>query len=197
MFSARFLVVALVGLSGSLALAAELVGVPGTNVHFPTVVAVKVGDQPVTLTLTGTALRKKLLFDIYCIASYIQEGATARTAEEVIAADCPKRLHLILERELTGAELADAFRSAVRMNHPAPAFEPELNRLTEYLKPLTGHKGDQVYLTHVPGVGLHCEIVGHAETTITNPAFARAVWEIYLGKNNLGDEIKKGLLSRR
>ena len=30
----------------------------------------------------------------------------------------------------------------------------------------------------------------------TEMDFARAVWEIYLGPNNLGESIKKGLVSR-
>jgi hypothetical protein len=30
-----------------------------------------------------------------------------------------------------------------------------------------------------------------------DPAFARAVWDIYLGRNNVGDAVKSGLVSRR
>ena len=31
---------------------------------------------------------------------------------------------------------------------------------------------------------------------LTFSAFSRAVWDIYLGRNNLGEGIKKGLVSR-
>ena len=64
------------------------------------------------------------------------------------------------------------------------------------MQPETVAKGDHIYLSHVPGVGLHCRIIGKAEFVIKNPQFSRAVWDIYLGKNNLNEAIKKGLVSR-
>jgi hypothetical protein len=39
-------------------------------------------------------------------------------------------------------------------------------------------------------------VVNKGEFTIDNPAFSQAVWDIYLGKNNIGEGIKKGLTSR-
>jgi hypothetical protein len=57
-------------------------------------------------------------------------------------------------------------------------------------------KGDHIFLTHLPGVGLHVSRAGKADFTIRNPAFTRAVWDIYLGRNNLGEGIKRGLVSR-
>jgi hypothetical protein len=57
-------------------------------------------------------------------------------------------------------------------------------------------KGDHIYLTHRPGVGLHCNVINKGEFTIENAEFSRAVWDIYLGKNNVGEGIKKGLTSR-
>ena len=53
-----------------------------------------------------------------------------------------------------------------------------------------------MWLTHVPGTGLHVLLVGKNGRYIKNPRFARAVWDIYFGPNNLGDPIKKGLTSR-
>jgi hypothetical protein len=101
-----------------------------------------------------------------------------------------------MERDVDGKDMAEAFQSAIRMNHAAPAFEAELNGLMEYMKANPVKKGDTVFLTHIPGRGLHVMVVGKTEMMIPNVNFARAVWEIYLGKNNLGDYIKKGLTSR-
>jgi len=178
------------------ALAAELVGVPGSGAQYATPIAAKVAGKDVTLKLTGAALRKKLVFSVYTVGSYVQEGVAVRSAEELVAANCPKRLHLIMERDVSGKDMAEAFRTAVRLNHGAPAFENELKRLEEFMQPLTAQKGDHIHLTHLPGVGLHCQIVGKTEITIPGVPFSGAVWEIYLGKNNLGEDIKKGLTSR-
>lgn len=176
--------------------AGELVGVEGSNVQYANPFPAKIAGKDVNLVLTGTALRKKYVFSVYTVGSYIQEGIKVRSAEELIAIDCPKRLHLVMERDVDGKEMAEAFRAAIRLNHAEPTFNPELSRLTDFMRPLTVKKGDHVWLTYVPSVGMHCQLLGKTEVLIQNPAFARAIWEIYLGRNNLGDNIKRGLLAR-
>lgn len=43
---------------------------------------------------------------------------------------------------------------------------------------------------------MHCELVGKAQVTVKDAAFARAVWEMYLGRRNIDEDIKKGLAER-
>jgi hypothetical protein len=188
--------VALVVLGGAAAGAAELAGVPGSAVQYPTAVEANVAGRPVKLVLSGTALRQKLFVNVYAVGSYVQAGVAVRSAEELAAADCAKRLHLVMERTVEGKDMAGAFRAAIRMNYAEPAFADEVTKLMQFLRTDTARKGDQIFLTHVPGVGLHCSLAGKAEFLIKNVAFSRAVWDIYLGKNNLGEAIKKGLVSR-
>jgi hypothetical protein len=182
--------------SGLTTRATEVVGVRGSSTHFTTTMDITIGDKPVRLALTGVALREKYFINIYAVASYVVEGAGVHTAEELAALDQPKQLHLVLERDVTGNDLAEAFLIAIRQNYPAPAFAPEVDRLTATLRDLEMKKGDHVYLTHLPGVGLRCNVIGKGDFTIENPQFSRAVWDIYFGKNNLGEGIKKGLTSR-
>jgi hypothetical protein len=191
-----FLVLALLGLFGIPALAAEMVGVDGSTTQYPTVIESPINNKPVKLVLTGTALRKRFLFNVYTLGSYVQDGIRIRNADELAGADVPKQLHLVLERDLDGKTMAEAFRDAVRLNYAAPAFDAELNRLAEFLQSTSVKKGDHVWLSHVPGVGLHGRLVGKKEIVIPNPRFSRAIWEIYLGRNNLGEPIKQGLTSR-
>ena len=40
--------------------------------------------------------------------------------------NAPKQLHLIFERDVDGEAMAQSFREAIGMGHPAPAFAPEL-----------------------------------------------------------------------
>jgi hypothetical protein len=176
--------------------ATELVGVRGSNTQFTTTMDWTVNDKPVKLVLTGTALRQKLFLNVYALASYIQEGAKVQTAEDLAGADVPKQLHLVMERTVAGRDLADAFVTAIRANHPAPEFSDEVDTLAEKLRNDTANKGDHIYLTHLPGTGLEVKVAGRTEFVVNNPGFSRAVWDIYLGRNNLGDGIKKGLVSR-
>src|SRR5262245_1226343 len=82
------------------------VGVAGSAAKFPPAAEVAVNGKPVSLVLTGTGLRRKLV-KVYAVASYVQADAAVQTAEQLIAADTVKRLHLILERDLDGPRIAD------------------------------------------------------------------------------------------
>ncbi|MBY0233307.1 MAG: chalcone isomerase family protein [Gemmataceae bacterium] len=176
--------------------AGEMVGVPGGTAQFVAVMETMSGTTPMKLNLTGVAMRTKLILNIYAIGSYAQEGCKAKTAEELAAADCVKRLHLVMERTVDGKDLGEAFRSAVRLNHPEPEFKEEVNTLAQYMRTTSLRKGEHLYLTHAPGLGLHISVAGKADFLIKNPKFSQAVWEIYLGKKNIGEQIKTGLASR-
>jgi hypothetical protein len=187
---------AIVVLEMSSLVAADPVSVPGSNTSYPGTTEVSVGGKTVKLALTGTAMRTKLIVNVYAIGSYVQDGVKVQTAEDLATADCAKRLHLVMERTVDGKDIAEAFSSAIRMNYSEPAFNDEIQMLKQYLQNTTVEKGDRIYLTHVPGVGLECSLAGKTSLTIKNPRFSQAVWEIYLGKHNLGDKIKRGLTSR-
>ncbi len=196
MLTRRILALAAVALFGSTLLAVELVGVPGGNMKYPSEIDAAVGGTNVKMVLTGTAMRTKFIVNVYTIGSYVQQGKTVSSAESLAAADCVKRLHLVMERTVDGKDMAEAFRTAIRMNHPEPEFNDEVNTLIQFMRSTSARKFDHILLTHVPGVGLHCNLAGRADFLIKNVGFAHAVWEIYLGKNNLGESVKKGLLSR-
>lgn len=176
--------------------ATELVGVHGSSTQFTTTMDITIDGKPFHLVLTGVALREKFFFDVYTIGSYVVDGVAVHTAEELAALNQPKQLHLVMERDVEGGDIAEAFRLAVRQNYPSPAFDDEVNRLIGMIREIDFKKGDHVYLTHQPGIGLRCQVIGKGDFVIENPDFSRAIWDIYLGKNNLGDGIKKGLTSR-
>jgi hypothetical protein len=192
----RIMSAAVLLVCGTGVLATELVGVRGSSTQFTSTMGVTVNGKPVKLALTGVALRQKYFFNVYAIGSYVQEGANVHTAEELATVDAPKQLHLVMERDVSGKDIAEAFLIAIRQNYPMPAFDAEVARLTKTIREMNFNKGDHIYLTHQPGVGLRCNIVNKGEFTIDNPAFSRAVWDIYLGANNIGEGIKKGLTSR-
>jgi hypothetical protein len=58
-------------------------------------------------------------------------------------------------------------------------------------------KGNRVTLTAAPGAGLRCQVAGKMDAMVGESAFARAVWDMYLGRNNVDDAVKSGLVSRR
>src|SRR5262245_16283930 len=196
MVARRIVAVALLIAGAGAALAGEMVGVEGSSTQYPTPIQSNVHDKDVKLGLTGTAMRKKWVINVYAVGSYLQEGVKVHSGEELATVNCVKQLHLIMERDIDGKDMAEGFQNGIRLNYAAATFDPEVYKVVEFMRSHPVKKGDQVWLTFVPGTGLHCNIVGKGELKIDNPAFARAIWEIYLGPNNLGDYIKKGLTSR-
>lgn len=167
------------------------------STSYATSIAVKSGDKPIRLKLTGAVMRTKWTFNVYSIASYVKEGTAVRTPESLAGAAVPKKLCLTFERAVASADLAKSFRESVAMNHPAPAFKAELDALADYFEAHPVSKGSSIWLSSEPKGGFQCQLHGAPAVTIPNDEFARAVWEVYLGPKNLGAAIKTGLTSRR
>lgn len=155
-----------------------------------------VGERTVTMALTGSAVRKKLVFQVYRIGSYVEKGRTIRSAEELAAADVPKQLHLIMLRNVSGPDLAEAFETITRQNYPAPAFADEVKTFTNLLRSRSASTGDHYFLTHIPQVGLEVKHLGKETVVIRNPQFSQVVWDNYFGRRNVGDDVKRGLTAK-
>jgi hypothetical protein len=194
--SRGLLVITAIVLGAASAPAEETTGVGGSDTQYRTRFETSVGDQKVNLVLTGTGLRKKVVFNVYTVGSYLQEGMNPRSAEELAGADCPKLMHLVMERDVGGKEMAEALVAGIRANYGAPAFKDELAALVDTMKGMEVKKGDHVMLWNIPKKGLYCDVVGKKQFRIENVDFSKAVWNIWLGRNNLGEELKKGLTSR-
>ncbi len=156
----------------------------------------RVGNEEVTMVVTGSAVRTKSFFKVYSIKSYIEEGNKVRSADELIAADCPKQMHLVFLLSVDGPTVASAFEENLRANHPAPEFAEETLALVKVLYDTPFRRGDEVWFTHIPNVGFHCRFSDGSEHFIGNVEFSRAIWENYLGRYNCGERGKRGLLDR-
>jgi len=180
----------------ALAMAADTVAVEGSDVTFPTTISRTVAGKPIELVITGTGLREKAWFNVYVIASYVAKGAGVASAQELAQANVPKVLELVMERDVDGDDMAEAFEDAIRLNYPAPRFEAQLAQFRAYFDPKEAQEGKKITFTHEPGLGVRAEIEGATPVVVADPAFAKAVWEIYLGPKNVSDDIKRGLTSR-
>jgi hypothetical protein len=172
----------------------EALGQSGSDAY-PQVKESEIGGQKVKLVKTGQAVRKKLIFSVYSIASYVQEGVKVRTGQDLIDADCPKVLHLTMLRNVSGSDMSESLMSILRQNHPAPEFNAEAKSIADLMRSSTAQTGNHILITHVPQVGMHFKRIGGEELLIRNVAFSKAMWENYFGKHNVGEDVKSGLLS--
>ena len=189
-----FLMAMLVLGVGVIFAAADEVDISGNK--YPVGIQSKVGDKDFKLTLTGVAQRKKVFIKVYTIGSYLEEGVAVHSAAELAHKDCAKQMHLIMQREVDGESMANAFIEGIRLNYPEPKFADQCKSLLDFMKDKSLKTGDHVWLTHVPSVGFICKMPGDKEVLIKDVAFAYAIWDIYLGDKNIGDDVKAGLTSR-
>lgn len=182
----------LVVTSGS---AADPVSVPGTSVAYAPSVEATVKGQSVRLNLTGVGLRTRLIVNVYAIASYVQDGTGVRSAEDLAKSDSVRLLHLVMQRAVEPDDFIGAFKAAVGKTYPADAFATEFAQLATAVGSTAAAKGDHVILLSLPGEGVRIQIAQRVDLTIKNPAFARALWEVYLGPKPLDEGLKKGLVS--
>ena len=182
--------------SGS-AFGAESARVTGTNVTYPVVSQVSSGKKSTDVKLTGAALRKKFFVQVYTIGSYVDSKAeTVTEPSKLIEADVAKQLHMVLLRSVSGKDISDQLVERVLANHPRDKFKEELKAMHEYFVKSDVKKGTSIKLTHVPTVGLRCEVSGGSVIEIQNVDFARAIWEIYFGENCVSEDIRSNLLTR-
>lgn len=177
------------------AFSADPVPVPGSSAKYPPTLVLPIAQKPVTLQLTGVGLRTKLFFNVYTVGSYLQQGSDARTAADLAKAETARMLYLVMERTVESEDFISAFKTAINQSHP-DRFTAEFNQLATAIGSTAAKKGDHVSLLYAPGSGLRIQIVGKADVTIQNPAFAQALWEVYLGPKPIDDDLKKGLVSR-
>jgi hypothetical protein len=164
------------------------------GINFAPSIQSKSGDREIKLNRTGTAVRHRGRIRLYAIASYLQDGVQADSAEKLIAADAAKQLHLVMLRFIPAAAMADAFQASLRRNHPAPAFADEIRSVIDFFQKARLDRGVHIRLSHVPKTGLRCQRDGD-EILIRNVAFSRAIWEIYLGRMSVEEGVKRGLIS--
>lgn len=174
--------------------AADPVSVKGSSAKYPESVAVTVGDKVINLKLTGVGLRSKIGVKVYAVGSYLQDGVTAQTAEELTKVDAVRMLHLVMERTVEPADFIDAFKSAVGKTYPADKFAAEFAEVAKAVGTMAAKKGDQVILLYTPGTGVRIQIVGKVDVMVKGAAFAQALWEVYLGPKPLEEALKKNLV---
>ena len=173
---------------------ADPVPVRGTATSYPQSVIVAIKDQAVQLNLTGVGLRTRAAFNVYAVGSYVQNGTAVRTAEDVTKADAVRMFDLVMERAVDSADFIGAFKAAVGKSYPADKFTAEFTQLAEGVGDKVAAKGDHVILLSMPGAGVRIRIADKVDVTVKNPAFAQALWEVYLGPKPLDEGLKKGLV---
>jgi len=179
---AAVLVVSAVSPLGTTALAGELSGVtlPDT---------LKAGEK--TLKLNGLGLRKKAVFKVYVGGLYLE--SPSKDAGAILTADQAKAIRMHFVRDLTKAQLVEAFQEGFEANvkdrAPQKAAFDRMLALVPDVK-----EGSTLTFAYVPGKGTTLSAGSKELGVFEGKGFADAVFAIWLGPKPPSEDLKKGLL---
>ena len=149
------------------------------------------------LVLNGAGVRYKAMFRVYTAGLYL--GSKATTAEAVLAAPGPKRIHIVMLREIDANELGKLFTRGMQDNAPREEFSKSIPG-TLWLADLFSRKkklakGENFSVDYVPGVGTNVLVNGVPQgEPIKEPEFFSALMKIWLGKSPADALLKDALL---
>lgn len=151
------------------------------------------------LLLNGAGLRTRFVVQVYTAGLYL--AARARTPEAVLATPGPKRLHVVMLRDIDASELGRLFTRGMQDNVPREAFSksiPGTLRLAEiFAEKKRLAKGETFSVDFLPGQGTQVLVNGKPMgAPIAEPEFFDALMSIWLGPSPADAALKAALLGQ-
>ncbi|RVU49750.1 chalcone isomerase family protein [Rubrivivax rivuli] len=152
-----------------------------------------------TLQLNGAGTRYKFVVRVYTAGLYL--GTKAATPEAVYAASGPKRIHVVMLRDIDANELGKLFTRGMQDNAPKEAFSKSIPGTLRMADIFSAKKrlqtGENFSVDYVPGVGTSVLVNGKAQgEPVREPEFFNALLSIWLGPNPADDGLKASLLGQ-
>ena len=147
-----------------------------------------------TLALNGLGLRTKLFVKVYVAGLYVEQKSA--DANSIINANARKQIVMKFLHAASKSQMADAFEEGFSSNAPdaTKALKSDIDLLLNALEPVK--PGDEMVFTYVPGAGTTFTLNGKEKLKISNPAFAPALFSVWLGPKPPNADLKKGLLGQ-
>jgi hypothetical protein len=165
------------------------------GVKFPA--AVTLANAP--LQLNGAGVRYKAVFKVYAAGLYLNTKAS--TAEAVLASNGPRRLHIVMLREIDANELGKLFTKGMEQNASREEFSKVIPGVIKMSDIFSQRKkllpGEYFTIDYVPGTGSIISVLGKpASEPIKEPEFFNALMKIWLGKSPADAQLKDLLLGK-
>lgn len=171
------------------AVAAEVSGIKYAD-------SLKVGGKD--LQLNGLGVRNKMMFKVYATGLYLQDKKA--TVEEVLAAEGPRRLRLVMMRDVSSESFGESFMSGINNNTESKdktKIVTQISTFGEMFAAIPGlKKGDVLDLDWIPGTGTVCTLNGkQVGEVVQDVNFYNAILRIWLGNKPADASLKPKLLA--
>ncbi len=149
------------------------------------------------LKLSGYGMRKKFVIKVYAVGLYLQEKA--KTVDEMMKMDGPRRTTIVMMREVSSEDFGKAFMAGLNDNSDTAEktkLTSQIFKFGEMFGAFPGlKKGDVLHLDFTPGVGTQVELNGKkVGEPVPDLAFYNAIVRIWVGPNPVDSSLKADLL---
>ncbi|MFL6661549.1 MAG: chalcone isomerase family protein [Rhizobacter sp.] len=150
------------------------------------------------LQLNGAGIRYKFI-KVYTAGLYLTGKAS--TLEAVLASPGPRRMHIVMLREINADELGRLFTKGMEQNASREEFSKVIPGVIKMGEIFSGRRklaaGDWFAIDYVPNVGSTIVVNGKAAADpIKEPEFFNALMKIWLGKSPADAQLKEALLGK-
>jgi len=159
--------------------------------------AVQLGSA--RLLLNGAGTRFKAVFRVYAAGLYL--SAKASTPQAVLTSPGPRRLQIVMLRDIDGNELGKLFTRGMEDNAPREEFSKSIAGTLKMSDIFSARKkllaGESFSVDWLPGVGTVIMVNGKpAAEPIVEPEFYSALMKIWLGNSPADPQLKEALLGQ-
>lgn len=149
------------------------------------------------LQLNGVGVRVKVIVDVYAAGLYLPRKDTS--AANIFDMHGPKSMHIVLLRDLTGEDFADAMVKGFRKNNSDSdnaKYLPRIEAIRDTMLTFGSvKKGTSIHIDFVPGAGTRALIGGVQKgNDIPGEDFYAALLKIWLGNHPVDTSLKEDLL---
>ncbi len=149
------------------------------------------------LVLNGAGIRYKGPFKVYVAELYTTKKVTS--LEELVAAPGPKRMKLVMTREIEAGPFGKLLTRGMEDNNPKSEMSKLIPGLMKMSALFTEYKGfvagDSIEMDWTPGTGLMITVKGKVTAEpFKEPEFFKALMGIWLGPQPAYWKLKDNLL---
>jgi hypothetical protein len=148
-----------------------------------------------TLKLNGMGLRTKAFFKVYVAGLYLESPSS--DAKAIVGSDTVRRVDLHMKRDISKDKMTSAITEGFERNSKDQmgALKERLDKVNAAVTDLK--EGQLFSITYVPGRGTTVKGSGSGEVTVPGKDFADAMFNVWLGKNPVDEDLKKGMLGAK
>jgi hypothetical protein len=180
------------GAFGQPAHADDDLGAKNENRPFSDSLHIDYKDQQRALRLTGQAVRKQYLMQIYAMAHYLE--VAPRDADEsgysaILGSPGIKQITMVFLRSLSAGQIKKSLLSSLQSNASQESYEnmrPDVERFMSAIDDDV-QRGDEFVLRWYPDGTLDSLYQGRRISSINNAELARAMWTIWFGESSVVD----------